>query len=75
MVSLDSYGGIFYRNVKASGVEIPSELLNRIDEWAVENGVSEVDPAFYAKGLRFQCTGCGECVAWRWDVTRAVAAE
>jgi len=23
--------------------------------------MSEVDPAFYAKGLRFECTGCGEC--------------
>lgn len=21
----------------------------------------EVDPAFYAKGLRFECTGCGDC--------------
>lgn len=21
----------------------------------------EVDPAFYARGLRFECTGCGEC--------------
>jgi ferredoxin len=23
--------------------------------------MSDVDMAFYAKGLRFECTGCGEC--------------
>lgn len=23
--------------------------------------MSEVDPSMYAKGLRFECTGCGEC--------------
>ena len=23
--------------------------------------MTDMDPAFYAKGLRFQCTGCGEC--------------
>ena len=23
--------------------------------------MSEVDPKFYANGLRFECTGCGEC--------------
>lgn len=23
--------------------------------------MTDADPAFYAKGLRFQCTGCGEC--------------
>jgi Fe-S-cluster containining protein len=27
--------------------------------------VTAVDPAFYAKGLRFQCTGCGECCRTR----------
>lgn len=34
--------------------------------------ITEPDPEFYAKGLRFECTGCGECcrargrTSWVW---------